>query len=212
MFSKHVWHDRRHQAEVFATEEGAISGTMIAYEGAVTMINPRPEILLALYQEGKIKRILAVKAVILTSDAIEVTRGLCAFVNYCRGLRRRSPLTIVAPAGTTISMEFLDSCCALLWGASDFEIRIAHLAPEERLPLGKGWLRFRAGAEERPYLIVGTEKGRTLHYYDESHAGPVSPSDETGHERPNVTIRAAQVPSYLHYSRSILQARQGVEG
>ena len=110
MFSKHVWHDRNHQAEVFITGSGAIGGTIVAYKGAVCVINPRPEILTALYQEAKIKRILSIKYVILTDNTIEFTRGLCALVGYSRGLRRKSPLKIITRDDTRISTDFLSSC------------------------------------------------------------------------------------------------------
>lgn len=204
MFSKHVWYDRKHQAEVYTTAEGVLSGTLVAYDGAVALVNPRPEILLALYQEAKIRRILGVRAVVLTADSMDFTRGLCAFVNYCRGLRRRSALEIISHEGASISMDFLSSCCAKLWGDSEFEVRLSLLAPNEPKKVGAGHVRFVAsepgGAQ---YLEVTTLKGRTLHYYDERHAGPVEPTADAS--RPNVVIRAARVPSVLNVSRRILE-------
>jgi hypothetical protein len=210
MFSKHVWHDRKHQAEVFITDEGVISGTIVAFEGAVAVINPRPEILLALYQEAKIKRILSVKSVIITDNSIDFTRGLCAFVNYCRGLRRRSPLSIVTHTDYSISKDFLMSGCMRLWSDSAFEMHYAHLTTGETHQLGRGTIRFvrpEAGpSDARPYLEVATDRERSLHYYDESHTG-ILPSDSTSiPNRPNVVIRAAELPKYLKEVRVRLAA------
>jgi hypothetical protein len=209
MFSKHVWYDRKHQAEVFITHEGVISGTIVAYEGAICVINPRPEILLALYQEAKIKRILGVRAVILTSDSIDVTRGLCAFVNYSRGLRRRSPLTIIARGDSRISPDFLSSCCARLWGDSQFAVQFAHLRAGENFPLGKGSIRFdRAANSEAPHLVVQTQKERTLHYYDESHSETFASAAPPDGDKPNIVIRAADLPGYLKHVRRKLEAAE----
>ena len=209
MFSKHVWYDRRHQAEVFTTDEGVISGTIVAYEGAVFVINPRPEILLALYQEAKIKRILGVKGVILTNDSIDFTRGLCAFVNYSRGLRRRSPLTIITLSDTEIATDFLSSCCARLWGDSEFEVEFAKLASGESYRIGKGTLSFvkpkKGKAGISPYLVVQTDLDRTLHYYDESYSEALDDSQrDRGAKKPNVVIRAAELPSYAMHVREKL--------
>jgi hypothetical protein len=210
MFSKHVWYDRKHQAEVFITDEGVISGTIVAYEGAICVINPRPEVLLALYQESKIKRILGVKAVILTGDSIDITRGLCAFVNYSRGLRRRSPLTIIARSDSRISPDFLSSCCARLWGDSQFEVKFAHLRPGDSLALGKGSIHFEravnAAGQSAPHLVIHTDKDRTLHYYDESHGETFEAAADNGGEKPNLVIRAADLPGYLKHVRRKLEA------
>ncbi len=200
MFSKHVWYDRQHQAEIFSTREGVMSGTIVAYEGAVCMINPRPEILLALYQEAKIRRILAVKAVVLTSDSIEFTRGLCAFVNYCRGLRRRSAVTIISRTGNTVSTDFLSSCCSKLWGDSQFDVNFQQLDTNQQFTLGKGTLRFTATSaadDSTALLSIATAKGRVLHYYDELHRDAPDTSHRADDERPNVVIRAATLPNYL---------------
>ena len=206
MFSKHVWYDRKHQAEVFITDEGVISGTIVAYEGAICVINPRPEVLLALYQEAKIKRILGVKAVILTSDSIDFTRGLCAFVNYSRGLRRRSPLTIIARSDSNVSPDFLSSCCARLWGDSQFDVQFARLRTGDELTVGKGRIRFdRCREGEAPHLVMHTEKDRTLHYYDEAHGETFDAAPRDG-EKPNLVIRAADLPGYLRSVRRKLEA------
>ncbi len=53
MFSKQVWHDRKHQAEVFVTQEGVVSGTILSWKRGVCLVNPRPEVLVALYQGSK---------------------------------------------------------------------------------------------------------------------------------------------------------------
>src|SRR5512133_3890131 len=107
MFSKHVWFDRTHAVEVYIGPDGIVSGTVVAYEGAVCLINPRPEVLTALYQEAKLRRILSVRAIVITDNRIDFTRGLCSFVSYSRGLRRRLPLTIVIRKEARISSDFL---------------------------------------------------------------------------------------------------------
>ncbi len=193
MFSKHVWYDRRHQAEVFINEAGTISGTIVAYKGAVSVINPRPEILTALYQEAKIKRILGIKAVIMTDNTIEFTRGLCALVNYSRGLRRRSPLQVITRDDSRISTDFLNSCCSRLLEDSAFDLDIVALGAGESRQVGQGsvsFVRDRETAEESPCLVVATDQ-RTLHYYDESHRGALDPERPSPLGRPNVVIRAA---------------------
>jgi hypothetical protein len=191
MFSKHVWHDRKHQAEVFITGAGAIGGTIVAYKGAVCVINPRPEILTALYQEAKIKRILSIKYVILTDNTIEFTRGLCALVGYSRGLRRKSPLTILTRDDTRISTDFLGSCCSRLLGDEAFDVAIETLKIGESREVGSGTVTFLPG-DENPFLAIRTER-RLLHYYDESHTGPFSDEHPVGTDKPNVVIRAAEL-------------------
>ncbi|MEO5930843.1 MAG: hypothetical protein ABIR47_12980 [Candidatus Kapaibacterium sp.] len=207
MFSKHVWYDRQHQAEVFITDEGEISGTIVAYQGAVCVINPRPEILLALYQEAKIKRILSIRSIILTDNSIAFTRGLCAFVNYCRGLRRRTPLTIVTHTDSRISNDFLRSSCARLWSDCAFDLEYAHLTTGEIYGLGRGNIRFtrppRGNEGSRPYLVMTTDKNRSLHYYDESYDAAVDDS-HADEEKPNVVIRAGELPGYLKSVRQRL--------
>lgn len=196
MFTKHVWFDRRHMAEVFINEDGVVSGTIVAYEGAVALINPRPEILASLYHEAKLKRILSIKAVILTDNTIEFTRGLCALVGYSRGLRRRTPLTVITRKESKISTDFLNSCCARLLEDSAFEVDIVAVATGMSHELGAGSIRFvRAGREStaNPYLVVRTEK-RTLHYFDETHKGELLDDGAARKPAPNVVIRAAELP------------------
>lgn len=208
MFSKHVWYDRQHQAEVFITDSGTISGTIVAFKGAVCVVNPRPEVLTALYQEAKIRRILSLKAVILTDNTIEFTRGLCALVNYSRGLRRRSPLLVLTRDDSRISTDFLNSCCSRLLEDSAFDLNIVPLATGQRHEIGKGGVRFLRLPDQdqgiSPYLEIATEN-RTLHYYDESHHGPFD--DQVIREpRPNVVIRAAALGT-----RSSLSMRRLIE-
>jgi hypothetical protein len=199
MFTKHAWFDRRHMAEVFINEDGVVSGTIVAYEGAVCLINPRPEILASLYHEAKLKRILAIKAVILTDNTIEFTRGLCALVGYSRGLRRRTPLTVITRKDSKISTDFLNSCCARLLEDSAFELTIVPVAIGQAHPLGNGTVRFVRGPKEsiaNPYLVVRTEK-RTLHYYDETHEGEFADDHVARKSSPNVIIRAAELPKVV---------------
>jgi hypothetical protein len=192
MFSKHVWFDRKHQAEVFITDEGVISGTIVAYQGAVCLINPRPEILTALYSEAKIKRILSIKAVILTDNTMEYTRGLCALVAYSRGLRRRTPLTVITRNDTAISRDFLNSCCSQLLNDSHFDVTVESVEVGEPHELGVGRILYERvpGSETNPYLVMSTGK-RTLHYFDETHRGPFDDTHASRLSRPNVVIRAA---------------------
>jgi hypothetical protein len=200
MFSKHVWFDRKHQAEVFLTDDGIVGGTIVAYEGAVCLINPRPEILSILYSEAKIKRILSIKAVILTDNTMQYTRGLCALVAYSRGLRRRTPLTVITRTDTSISTDFLNSCCARLLNDSTFEVNIETVSPGQSYQLGKGivrYVRLPLGASENPYVVVKTDK-RMLHYFDETHTGAFGESHVTRKSHPNVVIRAAGLPQNPH--------------
>src|SRR5688500_14505994 len=194
MFTKHAWFDRRHMAEVFVNGEGAVSGTMVAYEGAVCLINPRPEILTSLYHEAKLKRILSIKAVILTDNTIEFSRGLCALVGYSRGLRRRTPLTVITRKDATISTDFLNSCCARLLEEQAFDVSIIPIATDESCKLGSGSVSFVPSAgEANPLLVVKTDN-RTLHYYDEPHRGDVVDNPVTFGGEPSVVIRAAELP------------------
>ncbi len=201
MFSKHVWHDRRHQAEVFINDDGEVSGTIVAYKGAVCLINPRPEILTALYQEAKIRRILAVRAVILTDSRMEFTRGLCALVGYSRGLRRRRPLEILTSTDVDISYDFLNSCCARLLGdTAPFDVEIRKLRNVQRHQVGDGAVCFvrlpasQRGGDANPYVVIETSE-RTMHYYDETHRGEFDDVHDARTARPHLVVRAQEMPS-----------------
>ncbi len=205
MFSKQVWHDRKHQVEVFITEEGVISGTIIAYKGGVCLINPRPEVLIALYQEAKIKRILGVNAVLLTDNTPAFTRGLCALVSYSRGLRRRRPLSVVTRSDTKISTDFLNSCCARLLEDSAFDVDITTLKRGETLSQGEGRVRYIGlpGIEANtanPYLEVVT-RTKTIQYYDESHTGQFDDTHVVNSVNPDLVIRATELPRYSQVVR-----------
>ncbi len=199
MFSKHVWYNRRHQAEVFITDEGVVSGTIVAYEGTVFLVNPRPEILLALYQEAKLKRILSLKGVVLTNATVELTRGLCALLNYSRGLRRRAPMSVITRTGTDLSHEFLTKCCTPLRGAATFDVQLVTLSEGEKHRMGKGDVHFEQASgetvSESPFLVVSTERDCSIHYFDESHKGTVSSDIQDGQRStPDLIIRAAELP------------------
>src|SRR5688500_9535827 len=194
MFTKHAWFDRRHMAEVFINGEGAVSGTIVAYEGAVCLINPRPEILTSLYHEAKLKRILSIKAVILTDNTIEFSRGLCALVGYSRGLRRRTPLTVITRKDAKISTDFLNSCCARLLEDQAFDVSIVPVAQNDSYALGAGTVSFVASAvAANPLLVVKTDN-RVLHYYDETHRSDTVDALMTQAGEPSVVIRAAELP------------------
>jgi hypothetical protein len=208
MFSKHVWYDRKHQAEVFITTEGVVSGTILAHRGSVCVVNPRPEILSALYQEAKIKRILSLKTIILTDNTIDYARGLCALLNYSRGLRRHSPLTVVARADTRISTDFLTSCCSkLLNDSAHFKVTIERIQTGDTCSLGEGTASFERMKEDdlerNPRLVVRTDQC-VLHYLDETHSGASEESAIISADRPNVVIRTAEIPRFSRESRHML--------
>jgi hypothetical protein len=207
MFTKHVWYDRRHQVEVFITDDGVVSGTIMAIKGMVAVVNPRPEILSALYQEAKIKRILSLRTVILTDNTIDYARGLCALLSYSRGLRRKTPLRVITRENTRISTDFLTSCCSrLLDGDAHFDVTIDRLGIGEDRSLGGGTIGFRQITGDRdanPRLVVATEQ-QTLHYLDESHSSAVDPATVISEHRPNIVIRTAELPRQVTRSRHML--------
>ena len=214
MFSKHVWHDRKHMAEVYIAEGGIVSGTLVAYEGAVCLINPRPEILTALYQEAKLKRILSIKAVLLTDNTIQYTRGLCALVGYSRGLGRKTPLQVITRSDCQVSTDFLHSCCARLLEDSAFDVDIMPLPTGKSQDVGSGAVRYvrpPKGVEGNPYLVVKTDE-RTLHYYDETHKGEFDDSHVVKTARPNVVIRAAELPKVTEEKKLFAEWEGGGEG
>lgn len=209
MFSKQVWHDRRHKAEVFVNEEGAVSGTILSYKHGVCLVNPRPEVLVALYQEAKIKRILGVNAVILTDHSPEFVRGLCTLITYSRELRRRKPLNVYVRAEGTVSPVFLNSCCArLMRERSQFDLNIIPVHIATPFSVGDATLQYARptpGAQVRrnsAYLELRTGD-RLVHYYDESFNGDMS-EYELGGEAPDIAIRAVQLPQY----RQIIPAKR----
>lgn len=199
MFTKHVWHDRHHQAEVFISEEGEVSGTIVTFKGAVSLINPRPEILGALYQEAKVKRILSIRTVILTNPAMEFTRGLCSLLGYFRGLRRRSTLEVITRADLNMSYDFLNSCCVrLLGGDSRFDVDITQLPIEQWYELGVGkvmYVRPEQGQSANPLVEIRTNECM-LRYYDESHSTAGNGHGANEVERPHLVVRAAGMPEY----------------
>ena len=195
MFTKHAWFDRRHMAEVFINQDGIVTGTIVAFEGAVCLINPRPEILTSLYHEAKLKRILSIKAVILTDNTIEFSRGLCALVGYSRGLRRKTPLTVITRKETKISTDFLTSCCARLLEDAAFDVSIVPVDREASYQLGSGIVRYDhavAGSGINPALVIEAQD-RMLHYYDETHRGEFAADHASRVDEPNVVIRAAEL-------------------
>ena len=197
MFSKQVWHDRKHQAEVFVNSEGVVSGTILSWKKGMCLVNPRPEVLVALYQEAKIKRILGVNAVVLTSHAPEFVRGLCTLIAYSRELRRKKPLTVYIRSDGAVSPVFLNSCCAqLMRQCSQFDLDIVPVALEHEFEVGEGILRYRLTESDArtPYLELRTGD-RRIHFYDESfHEEPHECVGEQ--EAPDIAIRTVQLPQY----------------
>lgn len=209
MFSKQVWHDRKHQAEVFVNEEGVVSGTIIAYKRGVCLVNPRPAVLVALYQEAKIKRILGVNAVVLTDHSPEFVRGLCTLITYSRELRRRKPLDVYVRSDGVISPVFLNSCCAqLMQECSQFDLNIRTVDMGTPFSVGDAELRY-ARHEGRPtsaILEIRTQD-RLLHFYDESFQEELDVYTPKDVDSPDIAIRAVQLPQY----RQIIPAPQRSE-
>jgi hypothetical protein len=197
MFTKHVWYDRKHQAEVFITDEGVVSGTILAYQGGVCIVNPRPEILAALYSESKIKRILSLKSVILTENTLEFTRGLCALLNYSRGLRRKTPLEVIAREESHISVDVINNCCSRLIGGSSFDLTVVPVGNDLPYVLGGSTICFQRlegdAPEANPRLVVSMPP-RTLHFLDESHVDHLSERTVIEEAQPSVIIRTASLP------------------
>lgn len=195
MFTKHVWHDPGHRAEIFISDKEQLIGAIVSYKGAVCLVNPRSEILTALYNEGKINRLLSINALILTDNTIDFTRGICGFINYSRALKRQTPLRILTGSHTTLSTDFLDSFCSRLYGDT-FPIDIAQVKPGQRVQLGDGVIRFvrpRADDPGNPCLVVQTPE-RRLDYFDESHgAASGQPRRGGAKARTEVIIRAADL-------------------
>lgn len=207
MFSKQVWHDRKHQAEVFVNGEGVVSGTILSYKRGVCLVNPRPEVLVALYQEAKIKRILGVNAVVLTDNAPEFVRGLCTLITYSREFRRRKPLTVYVRADSIISPMFLNSCCAqLMRERTQFDLNIISVPVAESFTVGDATLQYllpeNSPRRSRPYLELRT-LDRLIHYYDESYLGEMTDYTIAG-EAPDVAVRAVQLSQY----RQIVPAKK----
>ena len=205
MFSKQVWHDRKHQAEVFVNQEGVVSGTILSWKRAVCLVNPRPQVLVALYQEAKIKRILGVNAVVLTDHSPEFVRGLCTLIAYSRELRRKKPLNVFVRSDGPVSPVFLNSCCAqLMRQRSQFELNIVPVPSKSSFQIGEGELQYlptNAGA--RTSFLELRTADRLIHFYDEDCREELE--EYVGDaETPDIAIRAVQLPQYSQ----IIPARQ----
>lgn len=190
MFTKRVWFDKRHLAEVFLMDDVTTIGTLVAYEGAVVLINPTSHMLSALYQESKLKRLLGIRGIILTSASVSYARGVCAFVNYSRVLGRKTPISIMMPSdqGAPSGVEFISRCCHHLVATASFELVLSQLSPGERGEMGKGEVVFVQDEGRGPLLMIQTTRGRTLHYYDGDHRGAPMPH-RARVDRPDVVIR-----------------------
>lgn len=195
-YSKTVWFDGRHNVEVFRSDDEIVIGTIIAYEGAVFLINPRPEILAALYQESKLKRILGIGSIVLTSADVDMARGLCSLVNYSRVLLRRAPLAIITSNHTNRGDDFITRCCGKLASSALFTLEHCHVAVGQQKRLGRGSICFGRNGAGHFQMEVLTDFGRRLHFYDEEQVGTVS-HDRRGMAIPDVVVRAG------HPSRSV---------
>lgn len=199
MFSKQVWHDRKHQVEVFRNQEGEVIGTIVSFRKGICLINPRPDILIALYQEAKIRRISSVNTIVLTESRPEFVRGLCTFLGYSRELKRRKVLGVRMVVENPRATSFINSCCMqIMKSGSQFDLDLGHLTGDADHRLGDGIIRVRrtaADAEQTAMPFVEIRTGeRTIHYFDERFRDcDVASAD--GFE-PDVAIRAAQIPLY----------------
>ncbi|MCB0711194.1 MAG: hypothetical protein KDD67_02570 [Ignavibacteriae bacterium] len=200
MFSKQVWHDRKHQAEVFVNEEGVVSGSILSFKKGICLVNPRPEILIALYQEAKIKRILSINAVVLTDSSPEFVRGLCTLISYSRELRRRKPLTVYVTAEGRRSPMFVNSCCAqLMTQQSLFDLEIVTLPTGKSTQIGEASLKFHSlrntKAVSNPMLEIATAE-RTIHFYDETCTEELDMYKDRPDSEPDIIIRSVQLSQF----------------
>lgn len=202
MFGKQVWHDRRHQVEVFRNEDGEVIGTIVSFRKGICLINPRPDILVALYQEAKIRRISSVNAIILTESRPEFVRGLCTFLGYSRELRRRKDLEVRVVVENPRSSSFINSCCMqIMRSGSRFDLDLDHLTGEREYRLGDGTIRVRRSLPDdlrtaMPFVEIATGE-RVIHYYDERFREQDVASEST-ESVPDVVVRAASIPQYQH--------------
>lgn len=193
MFTKRVWFDKRHLAEVFLMDDTTTIGTIVAYEGTVFLINPVSEMLSALYQESRLKRILGIRGILLTSASVAYARGVCALVNYSRVLSRRTPISIMMPFDETTQsgVEFISRCCRNLVTSAQFELSLSRLAFGESGDMGKGEVVFLKEDLGGRLLRIRADRGWTLHYHDgDNYASTGQPS--AGTDRPDVVIRESR--------------------
>lgn len=199
MFNKQVWHDRKQQVEVFRNGAGDVIGTIVSFRKGICLINPLPEVLIALYQESKIRRIQSINAILLTDRRPDLVRGLCTFLGYSRQLKRAKNLDVRLMSDDRGAANFLNSCCMqIMKSGSKFTLDLAYLGTGSRYFLGDATihsvpLHEVSGGSPPPMLEIATA-GMTLHYYDERFTEE-SYRPLTG-EKPDVSVRAVQVPQY----------------
>ena len=99
-------------------------GTLVARDNETCVVDPRPELLCALFKGGHPNRILDIDAVVITDDDVEVTRGLCTLVAYLRGLKRTSALPVLVRNDAGICTTFLRSCCERLVENATFRVSV----------------------------------------------------------------------------------------
>lgn len=190
MYTKRVWFDQHHQAEIFLNDEEVTIGTIIAYEGAVILVNPTSDILSALYHESKLKRILGIRSIVLTSAAVQYARGICALMNYARVLGRKSPVTVTLPLDNAepSGTAFISMCCQHLIANADFELVQKTLEFGVHGILGAGELVYYRGDGEGRLLVITTQHERTIHVYDGDHYISSGP-DSSQIQHPDIVIR-----------------------
>ncbi len=194
MYNKQVWHDRKHQVEVFRNDAGEVIGTIISFRKGICLINPHPDVLIALYQEAKIRRIGSVNTIILTDRRPEFVRGLCTFLGYSRTLKRGKPLSVRIVSDDRSTRAFIDSCCMqIMRGGSRFSFDLDTIDPGESYILGDAVITAEHYTSDNNarFLCVRTSN-RRIDYYDERHTA--QSYGLLDGEEPDVAVRAVQLP------------------
>ncbi len=194
MFSKQVWHDRRHQIEVFRNEAGCVIGTIASCRRGIVLINPRTDILVALYQEAKIRRIASINTVVLTTTSPEHVRGLCGFLGYSRELTRRKQLEVrFADNPLRPATPFINSCCMqLMTSATRFALDLGAIVPNgSAYVIGDAELRLRSIPNENAEVLDIRTPDRRIVFADDRLDLAASVEDRDSDCETDVVIRAA---------------------
>lgn len=197
MYSKQVWHDRRHQIELFRNSDAEMIGTIVSFRKGICLVDPTSDILVALYQEAKIRRIGSINGVVLTSTSPERIRGLCTFLSYSRELRRKKRLDVrFLENPARASADFINSCCMqLMRRGSKFELDLAKVDERHPYLLGEGRI-----APIEPYgdrsvrqtLEIRTRDRRIL-FVDDRLPRSADLSETSG-KSPDVVVRTGSSP------------------
>lgn len=164
MFNKHVWSNRRHKIEVFLCNTEVI-GSIVNFESNIILVNPKSEILSALYSEGKIKNINSINTILLTNKSIECSRGLCSVMNYFKVMRRRKVLTVITRNDAyAISMN---NWCLKMFSGSIFPTKFVTLKINKNFIYNDLNLSFKnyESAIDKIFLKISS-KVHNLYYLD----------------------------------------------